>query len=254
MVELISFKINTLFSRVLCETIKEFASRILEASFHIGDEILENKCAVLEEKLDSLLQTLNYDDNFVEMAQDDGKFIPGDNLSINTTNLEKGVLEKPEKDITNLKRVRKNRNPGERDAVMARANSLKRAIRQLVEQTELVIDKQKNSSGNLTNKLSNLAINSKDYDQASNSWNTCQDKSININSNTLKPCESNASIIVSSASSFDVSSCPSPTPNLVSLSPMPDLRRDSQVDELLTLPAPDGFADSRRNSSNIPKE
>ncbi|XP_044581503.1 diacylglycerol kinase eta isoform X4 [Cotesia glomerata] len=241
-------------AKVLCETIKEFASRILEASFHIGDEILENKCAVLEEKLDSLLQTLNYDDNLVEMAQDDGKFIPGDNLSINTKNLEKGVLEKPEKDITNLKRVRKNRNPGERDAVMARANSLKRAIRQLVEQTELVIDKQKNSSGKLTNKLSNLAINSKDYDQASNSWNTCQDKSININSNTLKPSESNASIIVSSASSFDVSSCPSPTPNLVSLSPMPDLRRDSQVDELLTLPAPDGFADSRRNSSNIPKE
>lgn len=35
---------------------------------------------------------------------------------------------------------------------------------------------------------------------------------------------------------------------------MPDIRRDSQPEELLTLPAPDGFADSRRNSSNLPHE
>lgn len=45
----------------------------------------------------------------------------------------------------------------------------------------------------------------------------------------------------------------SPTPNLASLSPILDLRRDSQSDELLTLPAPDGFADSRRNSENLPQ-
>lgn len=32
---------------------------------------------------------------------------------------------------------------------------------------------------------------------------------------------------------------------------MPDLRRDSQPEEILTLPAPDGFADSRRNSENL---
>lgn len=57
---------------------------------------------------------------------------------------------------------------------------------------------------------------------------------------------------IDSASSLDVSPCPSPTPNVASLSPMPDLRRDSQPEELLTLPAPDGFADSRRNSENMP--
>ncbi|XP_053594048.1 diacylglycerol kinase eta isoform X2 [Microplitis demolitor] len=252
-------------AKVLCETIKEFASRILETSFNIGDEILENKCVVLEEKLDSLLQTLDYHDNIVEMVNDDVKFTIADNQSC-MKNLEKGVLEKPEKDIKNLKQVRKNKNPIERDAVMARANSLKRAIRQLVEQTEIVINKQKNSTGKLINKLSsNLAINSKDYDEQglSNSWNINDDKLVNTHlhinpSHVLKQCESNSSIgqsiVVSSASSFDISSCPSPTPNLTSLSPMPDLRRDSQVDELLTLPAPDGFADSRRNSYNINKE
>lgn len=58
---------------------------------------------------------------------------------------------------------------------------------------------------------------------------------------------------VESGSSIEISPCPSPTPNVASLSPMPDLRRDSQPEELLTLPAPDGFADSRRNSENIPQ-
>lgn len=56
-----------------------------------------------------------------------------------------------------------------------------------------------------------------------------------------------------SGSSVEISPCPSPTPNVASLSPMPDLRRDSQPEELLTLPAPDGFADSRRNSENMPQ-
>jgi len=42
--------------------------------------------------------------------------------------------------------------------------------------------------------------------------------------------------------------------NVVFSIPVPDLRRDSQPEELLTLPAPDGFADSRRNSENIPQE
>lgn len=55
---------------------------------------------------------------------------------------------------------------------------------------------------------------------------------------------------IESGSSIDISLCPSPTLNVASLSPMPDLRRDSQPEEILTLPAPDGFAD-RRNSENI---
>lgn len=57
-----------------------------------------------------------------------------------------------------------------------------------------------------------------------------------------------------SGSSAEISPCSSPTPNVASLSPMPDLRRDSQPEEILTLPVPDGFADSRRNSSNLPQE
>lgn len=57
--------------------------------------------------------------------------------------------------------------------------------------------------------------------------------------------------LIESVRSADNSICTSPVPNLASLSPIPDLRRDSQPEELLTLPAPDGFADSRRNSENL---
>lgn len=60
--------------------------------------------------------------------------------------------------------------------------------------------------------------------------------------------------LVESIKSTEDSICTlSPTPNVASLSPIPDLRRDSQPEELLTLPAPDGFADSRRNSENLPQ-
>lgn len=59
--------------------------------------------------------------------------------------------------------------------------------------------------------------------------------------------------VIESGGSSEVSPCESPMPNLVSISPMPDLRRDSAPEEILTLPVPDGFADSRRNSSNMPQ-
>lgn len=70
----------------------------------------------------------------------------------------------------------------------------------------------------------------------------------------LLQTDQNISLIpIVESASIEISPCPSPTPNVASLSPMPDLRRDSQPEELLTLPAPDGFADSRRNSENIPQ-
>lgn len=59
--------------------------------------------------------------------------------------------------------------------------------------------------------------------------------------------------LIDSIRSPDGSTCTTPTPYLASLSPIPDRRRDSQPEELLTLPAPDGFADSRRNSENLPQ-
>lgn len=65
---------------------------------------------------------------------------------------------------------------------------------------------------------------------------------------------------IESGGSTEVSSCPSPTSSiatarLVNISPMPDVRRDSafESDDLLTLPAPADFADSRRASQVQPQ-
>lgn len=62
---------------------------------------------------------------------------------------------------------------------------------------------------------------------------------------------------IESGGSTDVSSCPSPTSSivtarLVNISPMPDVRRDSAFGsddtDLITLPVPADFQDSRRAS------
>lgn len=209
------------------------------------------KCVVLQQKLDLLVQTLNNDENFVESIDIERRVLEAESYP-SIGDLEKGVLEKPEKDITNLKRVRKDRNFVERDAVMARANSLKRAIRQLVEQTEVFINEQRNNTAvKSSSKMSNTPIISEDTG-VSNS----PAKEHDFLHLEMAQSESNVFLVptIISSGCSDISLCPSPTPNLINLSPMPDLRRDSQTDDMLTLPAPDGFADSRRNSSNMPQE
>ncbi|KAK0087488.1 hypothetical protein PV325_000929 [Microctonus aethiopoides] len=238
-------------AKVLCETVKDFAARILEASYNVEDQVLGEKCAVLQNKLDLLLQTLNNDENFGENVDIDREVLEPETYSFIIGDIEKGVLEKPEKDITNLKRVRKEKNFAERDVIMARANSLKRAIRQLVQEAEIFIDEQRNiTSKQLLNTSQNFTPILEDTEA-----NSSRKKNQEFSNYQTTNCENNLFLVptIISSGSSDISPCPSPTPNLISLSPMPDLRRDSQADELLTLPAPDGFADSRRNSSNMPQ-
>lgn len=242
-------------AKVLCETVKDFAVRISEASQNTGDQQLAEKSEVLQQKLDLLLQTLRNEESFISDNTDDGdSTIVGEGPTLAIDGEEKGALEKPEKDITNLKRVRKRRHFVEREAVMSRANSLKRAIRRLVEHTESAVDEQNSSaSDRQAGKTPDITIT---CDDASAGENRSEERN-HLDIPGLRPNNVEHLHVmptIDSASSSEVSPCSSPTPNLVSLSPMPDLRRDSQAEEMLTLPAPDGFADSRRNSSNLPQE
>ncbi|XP_018344813.1 PREDICTED: diacylglycerol kinase eta isoform X3 [Trachymyrmex septentrionalis] len=200
-------------AKVLCTTVKDFETYILEASLNTGDQQLGEKCTILQQKLDLLLQTLSKEESYFSDNTED---IDVGTLKTDTFSSvqEKGVLEKPEKEITNLKKIKRTCYM-EKDIVMSRVNSLKKAVRKLVEHAETPVDEQNNPSNE---KQSNQAI-----------------------------C-----LPVIESSNIEIS-CSSPTPNVASLSPMPDLRRDSQPEELLTLPAPDSFADSRRNSENIPQ-
>lgn len=125
---------------------------------------------------------------------------------------------------------------------MNRANSLKRAIRNLVEHTEQVVDEQNRQS---TSAIPTVKISlSSDLDKTMTTTESKMD--------SLKVMPT-----IESGGSTDVSSCPSPTSSvvtarLVNISPMPDVRRDSAFGsddtDLLTLPVPADFADSRRAS------
>ncbi|XP_015118316.1 diacylglycerol kinase eta [Diachasma alloeum] len=232
-------------ANVLRETVKDFANKLLEANLQMGDQILCEKCRILEHEMDQLLQIINNENVSANNDEErDERILASDPYS-SMGEFEKGSLEKPEKDITNLKRVRKIRDSFEQDRILSKVNSLKRAIRQLAEHAEVFIDEQKNASVKVFNKHPNMTAISEDNSPVNRMEQDYLDSK-------CIPSDSSMFLIPTpiSSESSDVSPCASPMPNLVSLSPMPDLRRDSQVEDMLTLPAPDGFADSRRNSSN----
>lgn len=77
------------------------------------------KCTILQQKLDLLLQTLSKEENYLF---DNTEEFDIDTLKAETFSSiqEKGVLEKPEKEMTNLKKVKRRRSYMERDVVISR--------------------------------------------------------------------------------------------------------------------------------------
>ncbi|CAG9858304.1 unnamed protein product [Phyllotreta striolata] len=245
----------------LCETVKDFATQLMESSLTQGDEQLAKKCDILQQKLELLLKTLTSEQidattitqqqSFDEPEGPRPGMVTSTSKSTEDTDSEisfdKMRTDKVEKDLSNFN-FRKHRRTSrfmerEKDALIHRANSLKRAIRNLVEHTEQVVDEQ--------NRQSSLAIPavkislSSDLDKVESPGPTTKRDS-------LKPMPT-----IESGGSTDISSCPSPTGSiittrLVNISPLPDVRRDStfgaEESDLLTLPVPEGFADSRRAS------
>lgn len=233
----------------LCETVKDFATQVSESSLTRGDEQLSKKCDILQQKLDLLLQTLTSEQlDAAHLLDDDEESLPKNPYQKEDTeseiSFEKSKSEKSEKDLSNFN-FRKHRRTSrfmerEKDALIVRANSLKRAIRNLVEHTEQAVGErnQSNHSGIPTVKISL----STDLDKQNENKMDC-----------LKVMPT-----IESGSSSDISSCPTPssqtssiiTARLASISPMPDIRRDSTSEDpdLLNLPVPPDFADSRRSS------
>lgn len=122
----------------LCETVKDLASQISDSCLARGDELLSSKCDILYQKLDLLLQTLTSEEfeaaNFESFGEDDMEGEP---------TYERRKSGKLEKDLSNFKsRSRRRSKFVERENLTVRANSLKRAIRSLVEHTEQAVDEQ----------------------------------------------------------------------------------------------------------------
>ncbi|XP_012149203.2 diacylglycerol kinase eta [Megachile rotundata] len=237
--------------RTLCDTVKDFTTYIKE-NINSEDQQMENKCKILQKKLDLLLQTLCKEEGYLtETVEEVDNITLNTDISVSPDSCEKGVLEKPEKDITNLKRLQRRRQLMEKECVISRVNSLKRIIRHLVEYSQLAMGDQINADTKHTSKITDTSI-SLDDSTVLNSMSSKKQLDIpglkvdHVDNLSIEP-------LIESITSSDNLTCTSPTPNVTSLSPIPDLRRDSQPEELLTLPAPDGFADSRRNSENFPQ-
>ncbi|XP_072370480.1 diacylglycerol kinase eta isoform X4 [Scyliorhinus torazame] len=134
-------------AKILCETVKDFVAKVGKSYEKTNEnteesETLANKCSALNEKLDSLLQALN----------DESQALTGHHCSTPPIVEEEGEEEEfSEESLSESKEQAPEMIPPRsstqkffkpREQLMLRANSLKKAVRQIIEQAEKVVDEQ----------------------------------------------------------------------------------------------------------------
>ncbi|XP_063069133.1 diacylglycerol kinase eta isoform X2 [Engraulis encrasicolus] len=132
-------------AKVLCETVKEFVAKV-EKSYDKGSDTTKDedsmalKCAALNEKLDALLQTLNMEAQAISSApltaeekQECDKLESVEELRESESENEKQDVNVTEKSCSSAL---------SRKQLVLRANSLKKALRQIIELAEKVVDEQ----------------------------------------------------------------------------------------------------------------
>ncbi|XP_038051260.1 diacylglycerol kinase delta-like isoform X3 [Patiria miniata] len=133
-------------AKVLCETVKDFVEKVgraYEQSCPSGDaQIMKDKCAVLNEKLKLLLQTLEDEAQATPIPPGTLPPTPSLTMPLPPEDSSKDPLHDGDtlEQMTGPSTSAKVFKP--RDALMSRANSLKKAVRQIIEQTEKAVDEQ----------------------------------------------------------------------------------------------------------------
>ncbi|KAM6986393.1 diacylglycerol kinase eta isoform 2-T2 [Aplochiton taeniatus] len=145
-------------AKILCETVKDFVAKVGK-TYEKGPDNSEEcdtmslKCAVLNEKLDSLLQTLNAEaksrpppphttppiveeEQEEEEEEEEAEEEEEEEASEESLTELKGKLEEEETEKGGKLLFKP------RELLMLRANSLKKAVRQIIEQAEKVVDEQ----------------------------------------------------------------------------------------------------------------
>ncbi|KAF6361345.1 diacylglycerol kinase delta [Rhinolophus ferrumequinum] len=131
-------------AKVLCETVKDFVARVGKAYERTTEsseesEVMAKKCSVLKEKLDSLLKTL--DD---ESQASSSLPTPPPTIAEETEDGDgagSGCGSTVDRPVGSACPARPQIfRP--REQLMLRANSLKKAIRQIIEHTEKAVDEQ----------------------------------------------------------------------------------------------------------------
>ncbi|XP_036421224.1 diacylglycerol kinase eta isoform X5 [Colossoma macropomum] len=140
-------------AKILCETVKDFVAKVGK-SYEKSTENTEEadsmalKCGILNEKLDLLLQTLNMEAQamrppslttppIVEEELEEEELPEEEDLSEESLT---ELKEKLEENVTEKDSPNKLFRP--REQLMLRANSLKKAVRQIIEQAEKMVDEQ----------------------------------------------------------------------------------------------------------------
>lgn len=83
------------------------------------DQQVEEKCKILQQKFNLFLTILCKEEEYLTVDDADNINLNTE-ISVSPDNCEKGVLEKPEKDITNLKKVQKRKQLADKEIVMSR--------------------------------------------------------------------------------------------------------------------------------------
>eukprot|EP00118_Oscarella_pearsei_P006053 m.27659 g.27659 ORF g.27659 m.27659 type:complete len:1297 (+) comp30246_c0_seq2:58-3948(+) len=132
-------------ARVLCEQVKAFVSSSCD---EVDGNSLKKKCLVLNDKLSSLLLTLEEEVSASES--------PSESMQDHKEDLQ-AMYEASEPSLVLPPSIRVFRS---RDAVMSRANSLKKAVKEILAHAEQVIDNQVNEQTAECEALSRLTLES----------------------------------------------------------------------------------------------
>ncbi|XP_033117862.1 diacylglycerol kinase delta-like isoform X3 [Anneissia japonica] len=126
-------------AKVLCKTVKDFLEKIGESydsgTQSGGTDTMKDKCATLQLKLNSLLQTLNEEAQATPVP-------PGMPVPVVEASHDGDVEGAEGNDKLERMQGPATKVFKPRDALMSRANSLKKAVRQIIEQTEKAVDEQ----------------------------------------------------------------------------------------------------------------
>ncbi|KAM7321274.1 hypothetical protein ACRRTK_019366 [Alexandromys fortis] len=131
-------------AKVLCETVRDFVAKVEKAQ----DKTLENtvvaeavasKCSVLNEKLEQLLQALHADSQAGRVPPGVGPAIPEEDAVESSSEESLGGSKDQLVNDVAKPSSQKGLKPQE---IMLRANSLKKAVRQVIEEAGKVMDEQ----------------------------------------------------------------------------------------------------------------
>uniref|UniRef100_A0A8B9SE09 Diacylglycerol kinase n=1 Tax=Apteryx owenii TaxID=8824 RepID=A0A8B9SE09_APTOW len=120
-------------AKFLCGTVNDFVAEVGRAYKRATEnkqeaELMARKCAMLNEKLDSLVRELNDEAQAIMVPEGTSQAVPAD---AKDHDKESGFNPSP------VPRIFKSK-----EQLMLRANSLKKALRQIIEQAEKAVDEQ----------------------------------------------------------------------------------------------------------------